>query len=168
MTEQGGKLLGAGCGNREGPEAELLGWAGARLPTSGGLRPLFSKSSHSPGSPGNQENLELKGLIEGKGGGHYCSEQGKASEAALATCKQREELCLEKWKDGVARAQAGHPDPILLTSKVGMHRISKTLPKVAQKAETKRNAVFCTGTHVLRNFREAALKTQIPSPPRTE
>lgn len=35
-------------------------------------------------------------------------------------------------------------DPILLKSKVNVHRISKTLPKVAQQAEMKRNSGFCT------------------------
>lgn len=35
-------------------------------------------------------------------------------------------------------------DPILLKSKVDVHRISKTLPKVVQQAEMKRNSVFCT------------------------
>lgn len=35
-------------------------------------------------------------------------------------------------------------DPVLLKSKVDVHRIGKPLPKVAQQAETKRNSGFCT------------------------
>lgn len=92
MTEQGGKLLGAGCGNREGQKAELMCWAGARLPPA---QDLDLSSQTTPQALRKPEKLEVEGVdrSKGVGGVGYSSEQGKESEAELATCKQRQKLC---------------------------------------------------------------------------
>lgn len=79
MTEQGRKLLGAGCGNREGWEGRADGLGGSWAAYSSGPRPLSSKASHALGSltPENQENLVLKGLIEEREGEGIAQSQGR-------------------------------------------------------------------------------------------
>lgn len=132
--------MGAGCGNREGRKAELMDWAGARLPPAQDLD-LSSGVKPFPGLSGKPGKLGVEGVDRSEGVGvGYFSGQGKESEAELATCKQGGALQRINGKMGLPEHRLDimtSNDPILLKSKVDVHRIGKTLPKVAQKQRRK-------------------------------
>lgn len=93
--------------------------------------------------------MKLKELIEAKGWVGWATPQSKGRNLKLnwPHASKGRSFAKKKWKDGVTEHRLDiltSNDPILLKSKVDVHRISKTLPKVVQQAEMKRNSVFCT------------------------